>query len=229
VQGLRARWPARPRAPRCGPRRARCVRVRRVRVLREPRVLRGLVWPRRLAALGLAARGPGQPPATRRPERPAGERHQRVRARPGSRAAPRLIPAGPATALAVRGLGPRPARPPRRPARPRRRPARPRGRLARTARKSAGCFDWGGRNRHRSPRMTCPPLRWCGSNRCGRRKASGRASGDGHAVRVIQKAARQHGPVGLGERSLEISGGNRRGNLHNPNSERHGAQWEVRS
>jgi hypothetical protein len=25
----------------------------------------------------------------------------------------------------------------------------------------------------------CPPLRWCGSNRCGRREASGRASGEG--------------------------------------------------
>ena len=88
---------------------------------------------RRPAAVrGRAARGPDRPPATRRPGRPAGERHRRVRARrvrPGSRAARRLAPPGPATDQAVRGPGLLPARPPRPPAR------RPR----RTARKNAGC------------------------------------------------------------------------------------------
>ena len=48
----------------------------------------------------LAARGPGRRPATRRPGRPAGGRRRRVRARPGSRAAQRLVPARPATGLA---------------------------------------------------------------------------------------------------------------------------------
>src|SRR5437868_5056030 len=83
--------------------------------------------------------------------------------RPGPRAAaPPRVPAGP---------GRRPARRPLRPARP----------PGRTARKSAGCCDWAGLKPNPSPRTTCPPLRWCGSNRCGRRKASGRASGDGNA------------------------------------------------
>ena len=82
-------------------------------------------------AHGPAARGPDRQPATRRPGRPAGERHRRVRVRPGSRAAPRLVPARPATGPAARAPGPQPARPPRHPARP----------PGRTARKSAGCFD----------------------------------------------------------------------------------------
>jgi YidC/Oxa1 family membrane protein insertase len=52
-------------------------------------------------------------------------------------------------------------------------------RTGRTARPSAGDFcDSADRSRNRSPRTTCPPLRWCGSSRCGRLGASGRASVD---------------------------------------------------
>ena len=120
--------------------RPRRVQGRRVRDLlglpdpvppRWPVPRRRPVPPRRpVAVRGLAARGPGRQPATRRPGRPAGERRRRpVRARPGSRAARRLAPAGPATDLARRGPGRLPARPPRRPARL----------PGRTARKSADC------------------------------------------------------------------------------------------
>ena len=115
---------ARPRAAReagrarRGPRRARSAPARRARArrVRDLRVLRDPVPPRRPpAAHGRAARGPDRQPATRRPGRPAGGRHRRVRVRPGSRAAPRLVPARPATGPAARGPGPQPARPPRRP------------------------------------------------------------------------------------------------------------------
>ena len=153
--------------------------------LRPPRQGSGAA--KAAGAAGVAKRpAPARGPDRRRPARgtgrPAAERHRRghrvLRGHRGLRPGPRtvrhlvpVVPAGPATDLAVRGPGPPPVPPPPRPARP----------PGRTARKSADCSDWAGRNRSPSPRTTCPPLRWCGSNRYGRRKASGRASGDGHA------------------------------------------------
>jgi len=92
----------------------------------------------------------------------SGAAPRQVRPRPGPRAARRRHRPGPGRRLARRA--PPPARPP-----------------ARTARQSAGCSDWAGRNRSLSPRTTCPPLRWCGSNRCGRQDPSVRVSGDAAA------------------------------------------------
>ena len=71
------------------------------------------------------------------------------------------------------------------------------------------------------------PVRQAKSKRSGN-------SGDGKAVRVIQPAASEHGPPwsarpGRCERPLRRSGGHRRGNVDDPNFERRGAQWEVRS
>ena len=158
--------------------------------------------PAELAASGLGAsglgasgtaRGPRDPVPPRRPPAGAGLAAPRTGSAAGDAkagtASGRPAPAGSGSARVKSGtaassgqagqrIGARADRDRGRPPRPPRRPPRPPGRMAR---KSAGCCDWAGETRSLSPRTTCPPLRWSGSNRCGRREASGRASGDGYA------------------------------------------------